>query len=382
MASTGVLNLGGSNPKALYNALTNAGTVNWAGSGNLIVRNTTCVGVYGLIENLAGALWDIQGDQQMYNDYNCGIQNPYFHNAGTLRKSAATGTTTISIPFANAGTVAALQGTLTFASSGMIDGVFNAAAGAAITFSGSYTGGAAPAFSGPGAFQFTGGTLTLPSNVIPNLQMQAGSLVVGPNFQGGTITNLTLDTMTLVSDATVSGVLNWTGGTISGSLTVASTGVLNLGGSNPKALYNALTNAGTVNWAGSGNLIVRNTTCVGVYGLIENLAGALWDIQGDQQMYNDYNCGIQNPYFHNAGTLRKSAATGTTTISIPFANAGTVAALQGTLTFASSGMIDGVFNAAAGAAITFSGSYTGGAAPGLQRAGRLPVHGRHADAAQ
>ncbi len=163
--------------------------------------------------------------------------------------------------------------------------------------------------------------------------MQAGSLVVGPNFQGGTITNLTLDTMTLVSDATVSGVLNWTGGTISGSLTIASTGVLNLGGSNPKALYNALTNAGTVNWAGSGNLIVRNTTCVGVYGLIENLAGALWDIQGDQQMYNDYNCGIQNPYFHNAGTLRKSAATGTTTISIPFANAGTVAALQGTLAF-------------------------------------------------
>ena len=52
---------------------------------------------------------------------------------------------------------------------------------------------------------------------------------------------------------------------------IASNALLNLSGSGDKNLYSALTNAGTVVWSG-GAFIVRNTSCLGTFGLVENLA--------------------------------------------------------------------------------------------------------------
>ena len=57
--------------------------------------------------------------------------------------------------------------------------------------------------SGPGAIQFTGGSLALLNNVIPNLQITGGIVGLGTNFQGGSITNLTLSGATLSSDYSV-----------------------------------------------------------------------------------------------------------------------------------------------------------------------------------
>jgi hypothetical protein len=94
--------------------------------------------------------------------------------------------------------------------------------------------------------------------------------------------------------------MNWVAGTVSGPLRIESTGALNLSGSDSKSLYNALTNAGTVVWGGSGVLVVRNTSCLGILGLIENLAGALFDIQSDQAMYHDYNMTL----IHNSDPTR------------------------------------------------------------------------------
>ena len=54
-------------------------------------------------------------------------------------------------------------------------------------------------------FQFTGGTLTLLNDAIPNLQMLGGTLVLGPAIQGGNITNLTLTGITLTGTNTVAG---------------------------------------------------------------------------------------------------------------------------------------------------------------------------------
>ena len=145
---------------------------------------------------------------------------------------------------------------------------------------------------------------------------------------------------------TVNGLLDWNGGTITTAVVITTNGVMNINGT--VYLQNALTNSGTVNWLG-GDLDVQNSTCWGLSGLIENLAGSLWDVHSDQSLYNDRGyCGTVTALFHNSGTVRKSTGTGTTSISIAFSNSGTVAGLQGTLAFTGSGVIDGSFNALAG----------------------------------
>ena len=99
-----------------------------------------------------------------------------------------------------------------------------------------------------------------------------------------------------------------------------------------------------------------------MFGLIENLAGGLVEIQSDQSMYIDVS---GSTYFRNAGTVEKLAGTGTTTITIPFLNSGAVTAAQGTLNFNGGGTLEGTFSAAAGAAITFSGGAFTNALPAV-----------------
>src|ERR1017187_7705929 len=185
--SNGVLNLSGSAVENLFGPLTNAGTVVCTGTGNLRVFYGPGNGWYGAIYNLPGALFDIQNDQYYLNNY---TGNEAFYNAGTLRKSAGGGITYIYPQLNNTGLVEADAGTLALETGGIIDGQYQAVAGATILFSGSFTSGSAPLLTGPGAFLFTGGTLTLLSDLIPNLQLLGGTLALGPAFQGGSITNL------------------------------------------------------------------------------------------------------------------------------------------------------------------------------------------------
>ncbi len=325
--SNAVLNISGG-AKTLYGTLTNAGTIAATGTSYLQLYYSP-PSYYGAIYNLPGALFDIQNDQ--FSLYNA-TGNEFFNNAGTLRKSAGTGITYIYPKLNNTtGTVDAETGTLSFYGGGLINGQFNAAAGAAIAFtSGSYTNSGAAQFTGAGSFKFNGTTLTLLNNVIPNLQLLAGSLILGPAFQGGSITNLTLAGMTLQSTNTVTGTMNWTGGTIAGGLTVSNGATLYLGGSSALNLYGALTNAGTV--------VATNTSYLRLiyspptyYGAIYNLAGGLFDIQNDSfYLYNYYG----TEFFNNAGTLRKSAGTGTTQIYVLVNNnTGLIEADSGTLGF-------------------------------------------------
>ena len=126
-------------------------------------------------------------------------------------------------------------------------------------------------------------------------------------------------------------MMDWTGGSINGWLTVASSGVLNInGGSSPVYLGGALTNAGTVNWNG-GDLRFYN--CNFAAGPMVNLAGAVWNIQCDQNLSGFGTCADANEYFQNAGTVRKSAGTGTSSISVQFDNTGIVEADTGTIAF-------------------------------------------------
>ena len=339
------MNLSGNGAHNLQSGLTNAGTANWLG-GALNING--CAGPAGPIVNLASGVWNIQCDQTL--NQSCASTNAYFQNAGTVQKSATTGATVISIPMINSGQVTTLSGTLNFNGGGSVGGTFNAAGGAVIDFSGGSFSGAGAAINGPGLIQFNGGSLALASNVIPNLALTGGTVFLGSNFQGGAITNLTLSGSTLAGTNAVTGMLNWVAGTVTGPLTIASSGVLNLNGSGVAHLQSALTNAGTVNWSG-GTLEVNN--CSGPAGPIVNLAGGVWNILCDQTL--SQSCASASSYFQNAGTVQKSVTTGTTSFSIPFNNSGLVSVLSGTLNFNGGGTIAGTFGASSGAALNFSG---------------------------
>jgi hypothetical protein len=333
IGSSGGLNIGG-NFFELFGPITNYGTINWQ-SASLYFYNGT--GSAGAIWNQPGGLFNIQCDSGIV-----GVN--LFNNLGTLRKSAGPGATGFGVPLLNSGTVQVLQGTLSLGAGGPVDGTFNVSAGAALRLNqGNFTPGAAPILTGAGTFQFIGGTLTLPTDIIPNLQMVGGTVVLGTNFQGGTITNLNLPGSQLSGNYTVTGtftcggglsagsllvapggVMNWTGNGLSGPLTVSSNAVLNID-SNNVSLYAPLTNSGTVTWQNGVILIYGNGTTY--LGAIWNQAGALWDIQGDQTLTGVFG----SEQFQNAGTLQKSVGTGTAGFSVALLNSGTVALPQGTL---------------------------------------------------
>ena len=148
--------------------------------------------------------------------------------------------------------------------------------------------------------------------------------------------------------------MNWTSGQLGAgaTLTVATNGVLNMGGSGTLQLFGALTNAGTVNWTGTGNLEIYNG--YSYTGGINNLAGAVFNAQNDQSI----TCACYgNEYFNNAGLFLKSPTTGTTTIGVAFNNTGTVGVGSGTLAISSGGVNTGVFTNAPGTTISFPNNY-------------------------
>lgn len=348
IAPSGVMNVDGLGTLQVYSPLTNSGIVNWTNAGNLAVLNNQSL-YLGLIENLSGGLFDIQCDQSLYN--NAGT-TAYFHNVGTLRKSALTGTTTFTLPLLNSGTVIGLEGALDFNANGTLTGSFTAGSGAFINFiGGDFTNSGPVTMNGPGTVQLLGATLFLLTDTISNFPLTSGTVDLGPEFQGGTITNLTIGGVTLAGTNTVTGVLNCSNTIIAGgSLTIASNAMMNINGLGTMMLESPLTNAGAVNWA-QGNIAVLNNES-SYFGLIENLSGALFDIQCDQSTYN--NAGF-TAYFDNIGTLRKSANTGFTSFDLPLFNSGNVICLQGTLGFGAGGPLAGNFTAETPATIEFNG---------------------------
>jgi hypothetical protein len=356
---TGVMNISASTTFFLESPLTNSGTINWTNHGDFDVLYNGGVPYSGLIENLSDGLIDIQCDQSLEDT----AFPTYFHNLGTLRKSALTGTTSVTIPLFNSGTVTGLEGTLNISGGGTLGGIYNASSGAVINFTGgNFTNSGPVSMNGPGIVRLLGATLFLLSDTITNFPLSSGMVYPGPAFQGGTITNLTINGATLAGTNTVTGVFNFNTGTIAGgSLTIASNGVMNINSTNTTFMQSPLTNFGIVNWTNTigpgGNLDVENNNGVPYAGLIENLPGALFDIQCDLLLFN--NAGGP-AYFHNAGTLRKSARTGTTGFDLPIFNSGSVTDLQGTLSFGGGGTLAGNFTASTtNTSINFSaGTFT------------------------
>ena len=340
--------------------LENAGTVLWTGAGNLGLLN-------GVITNRAGALFHVQTAAQFsFAGGTC-----RFDNAGTFRKSVSTGTTTMAVSFNNSGTVEIQTGTLHFSGSFNNNNLVNLSAGTTnrIAAGGSATG----TFDTPATalMEWTGGTFLLD----PGAQLSGAGLyringisamVVG----NGDVTVQNLDLVNASSTLSGTGILtianamNWTAGTMSGSgRTFIPVGAsLQVGNPSGVGLQRTLENGGTVLWTGAGGVSLLN-------GVVTNRAGGLFEAQNAAQFFfAGGGC-----RFDNAGTFRKSANTGTTTVpsGVNFNNSGTVDIRSGIL--AANGGYVSSSNALLNCAL---GGTTAGTGHGqLQVAGTVTLNG-------
>ena len=148
----------------------------------------------------------------------------------------------------------------------------------------------------------------------------------------------------------LTGTLTWSGGSMSGTMTLASTSVLSIvagGGDGFNGLV--LTNYGTVNWT--------NTPLYGVSGRNAQIYNyGLWNAQSDNTFTGAYNGGPPT-LFYNFGTFRKSGNLGATILdtTVVFNNTGTVNVQSGTLNVNGGGTSSGGYmTTASGGIINFS----------------------------
>ncbi|MCM0590374.1 MAG: Calx-beta domain-containing protein [Gloeotrichia echinulata DEX184] len=329
----GTATLSGNNKFLGSRTIENQGTTTWTGGDIYLydsaVWNNTDTGVF-----------DIQSDRYFYHWYG---NQPKLNNAGTLKKTAGTGTTYISTQFNNTGTVQVSSGTLNLQSGGTSSGIFKADTGGTLLFSGgnyNFTGGS---LTGSGVISISGGTVSVneaTASEVNNFTLSGGNLT-------GTA-DLTIET---------GGTFNWTGGYQTGAGKTIIQGTATLSGNNKFLGSRTIENQGTTTWTGGDIYLydsaVWNNTDTGVF-----------DIQSDRYFYHWQG---NQPKLNNAGTLKKTNSTGTTYISTQFNNTGTVQVSSGTLNLQGGGTSSGIFKADTGGTLLFSGgnyNFTGGSLTG------------------
>ena len=151
-------------------------------------------------------------------------------------------------------------------------------------------------------------------------------VVLQSHATAGTLNLLSSARLRGIGNLTVSGTHNLNGGYLTGS------GTLNLQGNGSIASLalddaRVINNHATTVWGG-GNVYFNRLDSGGGGGTINNLAGAVWDIQSNHTMepWNG-SAGV----FNNAGTVLKSAGGGTSRIDTVLNNSGVVVVEQGRL---------------------------------------------------
>jgi len=394
---------------AIKEPLTNSGTINLT-DGQLGDENYNSVdgAAYGELVNQPGGVINLQGSTSIGG-------GGYIINQGAIVQSAGTNAINSPVIDNRLGTITNLSGIMTL---GLIQtnltGTDFADAGATIQFRGAdivndnsasqLTLGTPFVLDGSGQYQLTSGYLYLPTNVPPNLELMGDTLQLGPSFQGGAITNLTLDGIELLNALPITGSLAATNSVISTNLTVANGGVLSATGSalfqglavegggvanvnnafflgfgaiitvahagtmnveGPVVLIPSLTNAGTLNLTSPITFggTFGGGTYEGVNNGILNQAGGLINLGSNAGIIIPYPFSATTNYFINQGAIVQNAGIGATnTINVSasvfdFDNSqGAVTNLSGTLILAFlQGPLTGTFYAAAGATIQLGG---------------------------
>lgn len=363
--ASGTLTISGSSSKLIRSrTLNNAGTAIWSGSASIVMQGGA------IFNNLPGATFDVQKDGLLL----AGLGSNTFNNAGTFAKSTGVGTMAISPIFNNSGTVQVLTGTLSLRGGGTSSGALDVPAGATLDFrGGTHTLDSNSSVTGAGVVSFASGTVNLLGSytITGNTQVSGGTANFNPgatigdvgnpltisggtaNFSSGdtiTTTNLVLSggTLTGSSDVTVSDVLTWTRGTMSGAAQTIANGTLEIGGTFSKILdTRTLENRGAATWSGTGPIAGRNGAT------LSNPAAATLAIIGDASFQHSFGT---RPTFANAGSVTKSAGSGISTIQASFDNSGTVTVGSGTLSLDGGGAASGAFEAQSGAILRFAGS--------------------------
>jgi hypothetical protein len=302
-----VLAAGNSGYGYLRGELTNAGTVKLV-SGALEMQASQLV-------NLPGGLVDIQANDPSGAVID-GDNTTLIVNGGTLRKSAGTGTSTIYPVLDNtpSGVVDAQTGTIIVGRGDTTNstGIYQSESGGTLNFNSSFTAYSGVQFNGLGTNVITGGTFTFNGLVTISNLLAAGGSLAGTN-------------------GVIAGTLKCANSTffIPGSTsTIATNGTLLMAaGSGYVYLRGVLTNAGTINLA-SGTLLMQA-------GQLVNLPGALVNIQANDPGGAVIDGG-NTELIINAGMVRKSAGTGTSTINPIFNNTGTLDTQTGTISLAGS----------------------------------------------
>jgi hypothetical protein len=308
----------------------NGGTIVWSGAGPIDLD-------FGaIITNRAEGSFHVQNAASFNSTFGANR----FDNAGTFRKSANTGITTVGssccgsgIAFNNYGVVEIETGTLNLVGGGTHTASSSMTGAGHITFSGG-TANLAGLVNVSGSNTFSGGTANLLGNYVCTNNTLTISVSGTANFSGiGEVSPAVLElrdsgTLGGTSIVTVRNVMNWTSGSMrdSGRTIIAPGAMATV--SSPFGIQfsvfgRTLENGGTLVWSGVGS--------VGLFSgaIITNRPGALFHVQNARSISS-----IPGPgRVDNAGTFRKSSTIGTTTIAsgIAFNNYGTVDLRSGVL---------------------------------------------------
>ena len=320
IAAGGALNINaGGSTVTLARVLENNGTANWT-SGVLYFS-------VGTINNNGSFTASSSSGLTAFGINGSGTNA--FNNAGTFTNAGGgTSFTTSStgVAFNNTGTVAVLAGSLSLSAGGTHTGTFSAAAATSITLSGNHTFQTSNTFAGSGAMNLAGGTYSLTGDLLGTLALSSGTLTVTSAVNANNFT-MSGGTLTGGADFTVTGTLNWTGGTMSGAgkTVIAAGGALNINaGGSTVTLARVLENNGTANWT-SGVLYFS-------VGTINNNGSFTASSSSGLTAFGINGSGTNA--FNNAGTFTNAGGgTSFTTSStgVAFNNTGTVQVQAGSV---------------------------------------------------
>ena len=351
LTNIGVFNISGSSGKTLgaTGAILNHGTIVHGGAGDLDLAGNG-VGSASVVTIAVGSVYEFTGDGDI--DWQSGSTPvPIVTIAGTLRKTTATGVSTVEADMRiESGTIDVQMGEIELYRPGgsvgnSTGGTFTVSGGAILDLTGGSTQVFEGTYTGSGA-----GTVLL----------ESGTLDPAP---GGISLNFP------------STLFHWTGGTITGgTVNNLPTGVINLSGTSAKALgaTGVLLNLGTINHSGTGDLDLY-ADGVSTAAVITNAVTGLYVFTADADI--DWQSGATPaPVVMNLGTIRKSGGTAVSTIEADFRNVPGAAievyfaeielyrpaAAVGSLTGGSFTVAaDGVLDLTAGSTQVMEGSFSG-----------------------
>ncbi len=350
--------------------LENAGALTVSGSG-VVFFNLNNFGGGAVINNLAGATLEIQGETDLLQ--NSPSPGSAVNNAGLLRKTNG-GETRLSVNVAlnNTGTVEIVSGTLRLEGGGSLGGGMEVQASGLLALDGgSFTTSGDGVISGTGPVLLSGGAANFAGSLsfaaVVNITSGQWNFDANQSFARMTLSGGSIGgngTLTITESFT------WTGGAMrdAGITLIAAGATGSISGTSNKDLAagRQLENAGALTVSGSG--LFFNLSNLGGGAVIRNLAGAVLEVQGETDFLNNFVSAGSS--INNAGLFRKTGV-GETRLddnSIRLINTGTVEVAAGSLGLEAGGTNSGRIEVSAGATVAMkSGIFT--TTPGAEQTG-------------